>query len=154
MWCSCKHFTDSMSFNPYRNSLKYYYPSDAHVSKNCSTVVSTHFPPKIVFPTLAFRHRPWRCWNLKMEPWALYFKQTLQVILVCWSTDHSWRNSILMFNKIPLKYFWYPLKWSLGLICFLHCGCFRALSKVTQSLYIKYNLKIEYLLWSLPLNIN
>lgn len=43
--------------NPHRNSLKYY-PSDAHVFKNCS-VISTHFPTKIVFLTLAWRPLSW-----------------------------------------------------------------------------------------------
>ena len=70
MWCCCKSFTDSMSFNPYRNSLKYDHLSDADVSKNCFTLIPTHLLPKIVFLTLAWRHLPWACWNLKVEPWA------------------------------------------------------------------------------------
>ena len=82
VWCCCKSFTDSMSFNPHRISLRYYYPPDAHVSKNCFTLVSTHLPPKTVFLTLAWRHLPWGCWNMKVEPWGLHFKQTPQVILV------------------------------------------------------------------------
>ena len=81
MRCCCKSFTDSMSFNPYRNSLKYYHLSDADVSKTCFTVIPTHLLPKIVFLTLEWRHLPWACWNLKVEPWG-WCKQTPQVILL------------------------------------------------------------------------
>ena len=81
MRCCCKGFTDSMSFNPYRNSLKYYHLSDADVSKTCFTVILTHLLPKIVFLTLTWRHLPWACWNLKVAPWG-WCKQTPQVILL------------------------------------------------------------------------
>lgn len=72
VWCCCKCFTDSLSFKPTEISLKYY-PSDTRVFKNRS-VISTRFPPKIVFLTLAWRPLSWGCWNLKMVPWYLYFK--------------------------------------------------------------------------------
>ena len=96
MWCRCKSFTDSMSFNPYRNSLKYYHLSDADVSKNCFTVISTHLLPNVVFLILAWRHLPWGCWYLEVEPWGWCCKQTPQVILI--KVVHGPQFKKLYFN--------------------------------------------------------
>lgn len=135
-----------MPFNPYRNSLKFYHPSDAHGSKNCFTVVSTHLPPKRVFLTLAWRHLPWGRWNLKVESLGLHCKQTPQVILV--KVVHRPQFKKLYFNvgRYLLRIFvWYQNDDCVGFGFFLFLS-FSFFNVVGGS-----ELKLNWLKWSDPL---